>query len=115
MDLSLQIQKADSFRFAPSPYKFTVLKAFLGYVRSSELAVFSLRSNIVGAREPISLPSESMSRALSLAVQVSLVGRIWVIPEAGKESEGLNAEFVRSDCARRYLAGEKSSPDKEVP
>jgi hypothetical protein len=37
MNLSLQTQKADSFRFTPSPCKFTVLKAFLGYVRSSEL------------------------------------------------------------------------------
>jgi hypothetical protein len=37
MNLSLRTQKADSFRFAPPSRKTGVLKAFLGYVRSSEL------------------------------------------------------------------------------
>jgi hypothetical protein len=37
MILSLQPQKADSFRFAPPSRKTGVLKAFLGYVRSSDV------------------------------------------------------------------------------
>src|SRR6267378_2034317 len=39
MILSLQPQKADSFRFAPPSRKTGVLKAFWGYVRSSERSV----------------------------------------------------------------------------
>ena len=38
MILSLQPQKADSFRFAPPSRKTGVLKAFWGYVRSSEVS-----------------------------------------------------------------------------
>jgi len=43
MNLSLQTQKADSFRFAPPSRKTTVLKAFLGYVGSSEVIENTLR------------------------------------------------------------------------
>ncbi len=43
MILSLQPQKADSFRFAPPSRKTGVLKAFWGYVRSSEVIDFSRR------------------------------------------------------------------------
>ena len=43
MILSLQPQKADSFRFAPPSRKTGVLKAFWGYVRSSEVIDFIKR------------------------------------------------------------------------